>query len=141
MEYTFLDDIERMHTVAFYQSYYYGTGEKSELIKHLERFPMHIEWLFHEVMFFMKNDGVTARYGGENAAMIDIRDDQIFQYFMTGTDEANTYYDEPSLANYPDRIIDIAEFMSSMIVVICLCITRENGSLRPSFTGETDPCV
>ena len=32
MEYTFLDDIERMHTVAFYQSYYYGTGEKSELI-------------------------------------------------------------------------------------------------------------
>ena len=27
MEYTFLDDIERMHTVAFYQSYYYGTGE------------------------------------------------------------------------------------------------------------------
>ena len=31
MEYTFLDDIERMHTVAFYQSYYYGTGEKSEL--------------------------------------------------------------------------------------------------------------
>ena len=45
MEYTFLDDIERMHTVAFYQSYYYGTGEKSELIKHLERFPMHIEWL------------------------------------------------------------------------------------------------
>ena len=44
MEYTFLDDIERMHTVAFYQSYYYGTGEKSELITHLERFPMHIEW-------------------------------------------------------------------------------------------------
>ena len=23
-----------------------------------------------------------------------------------------------------------------MIMVICLCITRENGSLRPSFTGK-----
>jgi len=125
MEYTFLDDIERMHAVAFYQSYFYGTGEKSELINHLERFPMHIDWLFHEVMFFMKNDGVSARFGAENAAMIDIRDDQIFQYFMTGTDETNTYYDAPSLENYPDRIIDIAEFMSMHPLIIEVIVSHK----------------
>jgi hypothetical protein len=76
-------------------------------------------------MFFMKNDGVTARYGAKNAAMVDIRDDQIFQYFMTGTDEANTYYDEPSLANYPDRIIDIAEFMSMHPLIIEVIVSHK----------------
>ena len=85
---------------------------------------MHIDWLFHEVMFFMKNDGVT-RVMADNAAMIDIRDDQIFQYFMTGTDEANTYYDEPSLANYPDRIIDIAEFMSMHPLIIEVIVSHK----------------
>lgn len=128
MEYTFLDDIERLHVVAFYQSYYYGTSEKSELINHLERFPNHIDWLFHEVMFFMKNDGVTARYGTDNVTMIDIRDDQIFQYFMTGTDEANTYYDPPNLANYPDRVIDIAEFMSMHPLVIEAIVSHKLAS-------------
>lgn len=125
MEYTFLNDIERIHAVAFYQSYYYGNAEKSELISHLERFPAHIDWLYHEVMFFLKNASSTARYSDGNGALIDIRDDQIFQYFLTGTDETNTYYDAPSLANYPDRIIDIAEFMNMHPLIVEVIVSHK----------------
>ena len=32
-------------------------------------------------------------------------------YFTTGIDENNTYYDEYTEENYPDRVIDIANFM------------------------------
>ena len=73
----------------------------------------------------MKNDGVTARYGSKNSSLIDIRDDQIFQYFMTGTDETNTYYDAPSLANYTERVIDIAEFMSMHPLIIEVIVSHK----------------
>ena len=33
-------------------------------------------------------------------------------YFTTGIDENNTYYDEYTEENYPDRVIDISNFMN-----------------------------
>jgi len=44
---------------------------------------------------------------------------------MTGTDETNTYYDAPSLANYPERVIDIAEFMSMHPLIIEVIVSHK----------------
>ena len=33
-------------------------------------------------------------------------------YFTTGVDEKNTYYDEYTDENYPNRVSDIANFMN-----------------------------
>lgn len=129
MEYIFLQEHERTELVDFYAGYFYNKGEKELLIAFLDRFPTHINWLYGEVMFFLKNSEKTCRYSDGTGANLDIRDDQIFQYFMTGTDESNTYYDEPNLENYPDRVIEIAEFMQIHPVIIEIIISHKLKSI------------
>ena len=52
---------------------------------------------------FSKNHDQDSRWPNGGIGY-DIRDDQIWMYFTTGIDENNTYYDEYTEENYPDRV-------------------------------------
>ena len=111
MKYEILDKVELDAGVEFYQAYFYGNGERSFLLKHLETWPSHANWLVAEILFFLKNHNQDSRWPNGGIGY-DIRDDQIWMYFTTGIDENNTYYDEYTEENYPDRVGDIADFMN-----------------------------
>ena len=111
MKYEILDKAELDAGVEFYQAYFYGNGERSLLLKHLETWPSHANWLVAEILFFLKNHDQDSRWPNSGIGY-DIRDDQIWMYFTTGIDENNTYYDEYNEENYPDRVADIANFMN-----------------------------
>ena len=68
MKYEILDKAELDAGVEFYQAYFYGNGERSLLLKHLETWPSHANWLVAEILFFLKNQikiaaGQTAELG------------------------------------------------------------------------------
>jgi hypothetical protein len=111
MDYEFLDPIEKEQTVAFYKSYFYGKGARVDLIAHLEHWPDHADWLVGETLFFLKNPEAEQRFSADNKVNLDIRDDQIWMYFTTGTDEKNAYSEPYNAENYPDRVMDISEFL------------------------------
>ena len=111
MKYEILDKGELDASVGFYQAYFYGNGERSLLLSHLETWPSHANWLVAEILFFLKNHGQDSRWPNCGIGY-DIRDDLIWMYFTTGIDENNTYYDEYTEKNYPDRVMDIANFMN-----------------------------
>nr|AAT90301.1 hypothetical protein [uncultured proteobacterium eBACred25D05] len=111
MKYEILDKEELDASVGFYQAYFYGNGERSLLLSHLETWPSHANWLVAEILFFLKNHDQDSRWPNVGIGY-DIRDDQIWMYFTTGIDENNTYYDEYTEENYPDRVTDIANFMN-----------------------------
>ena len=111
MNYKILDTEEREASVEFYKAYFYGSGDRSLLLNHLENWPAHANWLVAELLFFLRNSDQDSRWPGGGIGY-DIRDDQIWMYFTTGVDEKNTYYDEYSDENYPNRVSDIANFMN-----------------------------
>ena len=123
MKYEILDKGELDASVGFYQAYFYGNGERSLLLSHLETWPSPANWLVAEILFFLKNHDQDSRWPNGGIGY-DIRDDQIWMYFTTGIDENNTYYDEYTEENYPDRVTDIANFMNIdpfLIEVIINC--------------------
>lgn len=111
MKYEILDPAEREASVEFYKAYFYGSGDLSLLLNHLETWPKHANWLAAELLFFLKNRDQDSRWPSGGIGY-DIRDDQIWMYFTTGVDEKNTYYDEYTDENYPNRVSDIANFMN-----------------------------
>ena len=111
MKYEILDKGELDASVGFYQAYFYGNGERSLLLSHLETWPSPANWLVAAILFFLKNHDQDSRWPNGGIGY-DIRDDQIWMYFTTGIDENNTYYDEYTEENYPDRVTDIANFMN-----------------------------
>ena len=111
MKYEILDPAEREASVEFYKVYFYGSGDLSVLLNHLETWPTHANWLVAELLFFLKNRDQDSRWPSGGIGY-DIRDDQIWMYFTTGVDEKNTYYDEYTDENYPNRVSDIANFMN-----------------------------
>ena len=111
MKYEILDPAEREASVEFYNAYFYGSGDLSLLLNHLETWPTHANWLVAELLFFLKNRDQDSRWPSGGIGY-DIRDDQIWMYFTTGVDEKNTYYDEYTDENYPNRVSDIANFMN-----------------------------
>ena len=111
MNYEILDPAEREASVEFYKAYFYGSGDLSLLLNHLETWPTHANWLAAELLFFLKNRDQDSRWPSGGIGY-DIRDDQIWMYFTTGVDEKNTYYDEYTDENYPNRVSDIANFMN-----------------------------
>ena len=111
MKYEIFDKEELHASVGFDQAYVYGNGERSLLLSHLETWPSHANWLVAEILFFLKNHDQDSRWPNGGIGY-DIRDDQIWMYFTTGIDENNTYYDEYTEENYPDRVTDIANFMN-----------------------------
>ena len=111
MKYEILDPAEREASVEFYKAYFYGSGDLSLLLNHLETWPKHANWLVAELLFFLKNRDQDSRWPSGGIGY-DIRDDQIWMYFTTGVDEKNTYYDEYTDENYPNRVSDIANFMN-----------------------------
>ena len=111
MKYEILDPAEREASVEFYKAYFYGSGDLSLLLNHLETWPTHANWLVAELLFFLKNRDQDSRWPS-GVIGYDIRDDQIWMYFTTGVDEKNTYYDEYTDENYPNRVSDIANFMN-----------------------------
>ena len=111
MRYEILDTAEREASVKFYKAYFYGSGDRSLLLNHLEIWPAHANWLVAELLFFLKNRDQDSRWPSGGIGY-DIRDDQIWMYFTTGVDEKNTYYDEYTDENYPNRVSDIANFMN-----------------------------
>jgi hypothetical protein len=111
MKYEILDPAEREASVEFYKAYFYGSGDLSLLLNHLETWPTHANWLAAELLFFLKNRDQDSRWPSGGIGY-DIRDDQIWMYFTTGVDEKNTYYDEYTDENYPNRVSDIANFMN-----------------------------
>ena len=111
MKYEILDPAEREASVEFYKAYFYGSGDLSLLLNHLETWPTHANWLVAELLFFLKNRDQDSRWPSGGIGY-DIRDDQIWMYFTTGVDEKNTYYDEYTDENYPNRVSDIANFMN-----------------------------
>ena len=111
MKYEILDPAEREASVEFYKAYFYGSGDLSLLLNHLETWPTHANWLVAELLFFLKNRDQDSRWPSGGIGY-DIRDDQILMYFTTGVDEKNTYYDEYTDENYPNRVSDIANFMN-----------------------------
>ena len=111
MKYEILDPAEREASVEFYKAYFYGSGDLSLLLNHLETWPTHANWLVAELLFFLKNRDKDSRWPSGGIGY-DIRDDQIWMYFTTGVDEKNTYYDEYTDENYPNRVSDIANFMN-----------------------------
>ena len=111
MKYEILDPAEREASVGFYKAYFYGSGDLSLLLNHLETWPTHANWLVAELLFFLKNRDQDSRWPSGGIGY-DIRDDQIWMYFTTGVDEKNTYYDEYTDENYPNRVSDIANFMN-----------------------------
>ena len=111
MKYEILDPAEREASVDFYKAYFYGSGDLSLLLNHLETWPTHANWLVAELLFFLKNRDQDSRWPSGGIGY-DIRDDQIWMYFTTGVDEKNTYYDEYTDENYPNRVSDIANFMN-----------------------------
>ena len=124
IEYEILDKEELDAGVEFYQAYLYGNGERSLLLKHLETWPSHANWLVAEILFFLKNHDQDSRWPNGGIGY-DIRDDQIWMYFTTGIDENNTYYDEYNEENYPDRVADIANFMNIDPFVIEIIINHK----------------
>ena len=110
MKYEILDPAEREASVEFYKAYFYGSGDLSLLLNHLETWPKHANWLVAELLFFLKNRDQDSRWPSGGIGY-DIRDDQIWMYFTTGVDEKNTYYDEYTDENYPNRGSDIENFM------------------------------
>ena len=86
MKYEILDKPELDAGVEFYQAYFYGNGERSLLLKHLETWPSHANWLVAEILFFLKNHDQDSRWPNGGIGY-DIRDDQIWMYFTTGIDE------------------------------------------------------
>jgi len=88
MKYEILDKAELDAGVEFYQAYFYGNGERSLLLKHLETWPSHANWLVAEILFFLKNHDQDSRWPNGGIGY-DIRDDQIWMYFTTGIDENN----------------------------------------------------
>ena len=111
MKYEILEPAEREASVEFYKAYFYGSGDLSLLLNHLETWPTHANWLVAELLFFLKNRDQDSRWPSGGIGY-DIRDDQIWMYFTTGVDEKNTYYDEYTDENYPNRVSDIANFMN-----------------------------
>jgi hypothetical protein len=111
MKYEILDTAEREASVEFYKAYFYGAGDLSLLLNHLEMWPTHANCLVAELLFFLKNRDQDSRWPNGGIGY-DIRDDQIWMYFTTGVDEKNTYYDEYTDENYPNRVSDIANFMN-----------------------------
>ena len=111
MKYEILDKGELDASVGFYQAYFYGNGERSLLLSHLETWPSHANWLVAEILYFLTNHDQDSRWPNGGIGY-DIRDDQTWMYFTTGIDENNTYYDEYTEENYPDRVGDIADFMN-----------------------------
>ena len=111
MKYEILDPAELEASVEFYKAYFYGSGDLSLLLNHLETWPTHANWLAAELLFFLKNRDQDSRWPSGGIGY-DIRDDQIWMYFTTGVDEKNTYYDEYTDENYPNRVSDIANFMN-----------------------------
>ena len=68
MKYEILDKAELDAGVEFYQAYFYGNGERSLLLNHLETWPSHANWLVAEILFFLKTiikiaAGQTAELG------------------------------------------------------------------------------
>ena len=124
MKYEILDKAELDAGVEFYQAYFYGNGERSLLLKHLETWPSHAYWLVAEILFFLKNHDQDSRWPNGGIGY-DIRDDQIWMYFTTGIDENNTYYVEYNEENYPDRVADIANFMNFDPFVIEIIINHK----------------
>ena len=124
MKYEILDKPELDAGVEFYQAYFYGNGERSLLLKHLETWPSHANWLVAEILFFLKNHDQDSRWPNGGIGY-DIRDDQIWMYFTTGIDENNTYYDEYTEENYPDRVGDIADFMNIAPFLIEIIINHK----------------
>ena len=124
MKYEILDKEELDASVGFYQAYFYGNGERSLLLSHLETWPSHANWLVAEILFFLKNHDQDSRWPNGGIGY-DIRDDQIWMYFTTGIDENNTYYDEYTEENYPDRVGDIADFMNIDPFVIEIIINHK----------------
>ena len=124
MEYEILEKTELEAGVAFYRSYFYGVGERSLLLNHLEIWPLHANWLIAEILFFSKNHDQDRRWPNGGVGY-DIRDDQIWMYFTTGVDENNTYYDEYTEENYPERVSDIANFMNIDPFVIEIIINHK----------------
>ena len=94
------------------------------LLRHLEAWPSHANWLVAEILFFLKNHDQDSRWPNGGIGY-DIRDDQIWMYFTTGIDENNTYYDEYNEENYPDRVADIANFMNIDPFVIEIIINHK----------------
>jgi hypothetical protein len=45
MKYEILDTAEREASVEFYEAYFYGAGDLSLLLNHLEMWPTHANWL------------------------------------------------------------------------------------------------
>ena len=76
------------------------------------------------ILFFLKNHNQDSRWPNGGIGY-DIRDDQIWMYFTTGIDENNTYYDEYTEENYPDRVGDIADFMNIDPFVIEIIINHK----------------
>ena len=111
MKYEILETAEREASVASYKAYFYGSGDLSLLLNHLEIWPTHANWLVAELLFFLKHRDQDSRWPSGGVGY-DIRDDQIWMYFTTGVDEKNTYYDEYTEENYPNRVSDIANFMN-----------------------------
>ena len=124
MKYEILDKGELDASVGFYQAYFYGNGERSLLLSHLEIWPSHANWLVAEILFFLKNYNQDSRWPNGGIGY-DIRDDQIWMYFTTGIDENNTYYDEYTEENYPDRVGDIADFMNIDPFVVEIIINHK----------------
>ena len=119
-----LDKAELDAGVEFYQAYFYGNGERSLLLNHLETWPSHANWLVAEILFVLKNYNQDSRWPNGGIGY-DIRDDKIWMYFTTGIDENNTYYDEYTEENYPDRVGDIADFMNIAPFVIEIIINHK----------------
>ena len=82
-EYEILDKTELEAGVAFYRSYFYGVGERSILLNHLEIWPLHANWLIAEILFFLKNHDQDRRWPNGGVGY-HIRDDQIWLYVTTG---------------------------------------------------------
>ena len=82
MKYKILDTAECEAGVEFYKAYFYGTGERSLLLNHLESWPTHANWLVAELLFFLKNHNQDSRWP-DGGIGYDIRDDQIWMYFTT----------------------------------------------------------
>ena len=62
MKYEILDKAELDAGVKFYQAYFYGNGERSLLLRHLEAWPSHANWLVAEILFFLKNHDQDSRW-------------------------------------------------------------------------------
>ena len=110
MKYEILDKAELDAGVEFYQAIFME-WRAFFAFEHLETWPSHANWLVAEILFFLKNHDQDSRWPNGGIGY-DIRDDQIWMYFTTGIDENNTYYDEYTEENYPDRVADIANFMN-----------------------------